>query len=237
MKEQLTYTRFTYNDQHLIFNTPNDMCLWRVKTLLTKEPETIKWLETLTEDDVLWDVGANIGLYTIFAAKLQRCKVYAFEPESQNYVILNRSIGVNRLTNASAYCIAVGDNDHSGELSLSSFESGHSGHSTNGKRAAFKQGTIIHTLDSLVKIGIPKPTHLKVDVDGLDPEVIVGGPKTMSTIKSVLIELDTSTSKHREVIEMMANYGLFFDPLQVEKTAREKGTAFEHFREFIFTRY
>lgn len=237
MKEQLTYTRFTYENHQLIFNTPNDMCLWRVKTLLTKEPETIKWLKNLTESDVLWDVGANIGLYTIFAAKVTGCEVYAFEPESQNYVVLNRSIGASKVSNASAYCIAVGDHNSAGTLSLSSFESGQSGHSIGSQKTTFKQGTLVHTLDSLVKLGIPTPTHLKVDVDGFDPEVILGGPKTMSTIKSVLIELNTANKRHTSVIEMMADYGLFYDPLQVEKTAREKGTPFEHFREFIFTRY
>lgn len=237
MKEQLTYTRFNYKNTPLTFNTPNDMCMWRVKTLLSKEPETIKWLENLTESDVLWDIGANIGLYSIFAAKMKNCQVHAFEPESQNYTILNRSIGANALTNVSAYCVAVSNRDGVGTLALSSLESGTSGHSIGNQKAAFKQGTIVHTLDTLMAMGIPRPTHLKVDVDGLDPEVILGGPKVMSTISSVLIELDTANPNHRTLVESMANYGLYYDPLRVEKTAREKGTPFEHFREFIFTRF
>ena len=37
------------------------------KPLLTKEPGTIAWIEGFTEDDVFWDVGANVGLYSLYA--------------------------------------------------------------------------------------------------------------------------------------------------------------------------
>src|SRR2546430_8849931 len=59
---------------------------YRAETYASKEPETIAWLtEELREGDVFFDVGANIGLYSLYAAKLRpSCRVYAFEPESHN---------------------------------------------------------------------------------------------------------------------------------------------------------
>ena len=71
--------------------------LWRANTFDTEEPETIGWLDTLAADDILWDVGANVGMYSIYAARFRRCKVIAFEPESQNFAVLVRNISLNGL--------------------------------------------------------------------------------------------------------------------------------------------
>src|SRR5215831_5120059 len=74
---------------------------FRADTFATKEPETIRWLgDRLQNDDVFYDVGANIGLYALFAAKLRpQCRVYAFEPESHNFSSLCRNVLLNRLDN------------------------------------------------------------------------------------------------------------------------------------------
>src|SRR5262245_41812198 len=47
--------------------------VWRARTFFTEEPDTVAWLDGLRPDDVLWDVGANVGLYTIYAAKFRKC--------------------------------------------------------------------------------------------------------------------------------------------------------------------
>jgi hypothetical protein len=60
--------------------TPNSLCEWRAKTFSTKEPETLEWIDSIQKDSILWDVRANIGLYSIYAAKRQNCSVWAFEP-------------------------------------------------------------------------------------------------------------------------------------------------------------
>ena len=66
-------------------STPNEY--HRADIYATKEPETIEWLrENLRDGDVFYDVGANIGLYSLYAAKLRAaCRVFALEPESQNF--------------------------------------------------------------------------------------------------------------------------------------------------------
>ena len=63
----------------LEYTTPNDVTKWRVDSFHTKEPETIKWLSSICDSDVLFDVGANVGMYSIFAAKICGASVYAFE--------------------------------------------------------------------------------------------------------------------------------------------------------------
>lgn len=238
IEEKITYTAFRHQDLSLIFNTPNELCLWRVKTLLTKEPSTIHWIDGFSSDDILWDIGANIGLYSIYAAVTKKCQVLAFEPESQNYAILNRNIHANRLSNRmSAYCFAVSDQNIISNLKISRSEGGNSGHSLSNHVGTINQGTISFTIDELVKLGLTAPTYIKIDIDGLDHTVIQGADDVLDSVKSVLIELNLKNMHHQNLINKMQDRGFYYDPSQVDSTARQKGTQFEHFREFIFIRY
>ena len=79
-------------------------------TIFSKEPTTIPWLEAIRADETLVDIGANIGLYSIYAAAYTGCRVYAFEPEALNYAELNKNVFVNDLHGrVSAFCIAMSD--------------------------------------------------------------------------------------------------------------------------------
>ena len=71
--------------------------LWRARTFFTEEPETVRWLDSLGPDDCLWDVRANVGLYPLYAAKFRKCRVNAFEPESQNFALLIENIALNNV--------------------------------------------------------------------------------------------------------------------------------------------
>lgn len=61
--------------------------VWRAFSFFTEEPETIAWLDTLKPGGVLWDIGANVGLYAIYAAKFRGCRSIDFGPESQNFAL------------------------------------------------------------------------------------------------------------------------------------------------------
>ena len=114
----------------VVYATPNAMTGWRVKTFFTKEPETIAWMGEFGSGDVLVDVGANVGMYSIWAAKTRGCQVYAFEPESQNYALLNRNIIYNHLSsNVIAFCIALSNDTGFDILHLADFNYGRSCHS------------------------------------------------------------------------------------------------------------
>ena len=82
----------------LAFVIPNDISRFRVNTFSTKEPETLEWIDEVPKGSVLWDIGANIGLYTCYAAKGRECRVFAFEPSVFNLELLARNIFLNGLT-------------------------------------------------------------------------------------------------------------------------------------------
>ena len=69
-----------HHGTQLTFAVPNRLNRFRIDTFSTKEPETLDWIDAIQEGSVLWDIGANVGLYSCYAAKARRCRVVAFEP-------------------------------------------------------------------------------------------------------------------------------------------------------------
>lgn len=88
-----------HRSHRMLFSAPNDLSQYRLDTFSTKEPETLDWIDSLAEGSVLWDIGANIGLYSIYAAKARNCRVYAFEPSVFNLELLAKNIFLNGLQN------------------------------------------------------------------------------------------------------------------------------------------
>ena len=178
--------------------------LWRAQSYATKEPDTIGWIDSfLQEGDVIYDIGANIGQYALYAAKRLkgRCEILAFEPESLNYAKLNRNIVLNKLTETiTAYCLAVADSMRLDLFYVQSFMPGASLHTwaqpiTQGGKAfspQHKQGVMGVSLDDLVtRFSLSFPNHIKIDVDGIEDLVIKGGENTLadSRLRSVLVEI------------------------------------------------
>jgi FkbM family methyltransferase len=183
----------------------------RAETYLSKEPETLDWLESnLSEKDVLFDVGANIGLYSLYAAKISpQCQIYAFEPAAHNYVRLCQNICINKARHIVPCNFPLADREAFAFLHVSSLEAGSALHSFgepsiygNGSApVAIRQGALSTTLDTLVlKHQIPQPTLLKIDVDGTE-EHILGGAQSIlenKALRSVLVEVNLTDCKEAE---------------------------------------
>lgn len=202
----------------LKFHCPSALALWRAKTLTTKEPDTINWINSFGPNAVLYDVGANVGLYSLYAA-LAGARVISFEPEAQNYALLNRNIHANAFQDKiTALNIALGDTNSISHLYLSRFEVAGALHNFGkpldyNKRPfvpEFKQGVMGARLDDLIEnFGMPIPTHIKIDVDGCERAVIDGALKSLRDprLKSILIELNDALQTDRELLEILASFG------------------------------
>src|SRR5512146_2892633 len=79
----------------MVFSTPTVLALERVRGIREKEPWTLEWIATFAPGETMVDCGANVGMYTIWAAVTRAARVVAFEPEAQNYALLNRNIRMN----------------------------------------------------------------------------------------------------------------------------------------------
>lgn len=207
------------SDDSLKFSCPNQMSLWRAQTLFSKEPDTIKWINSFADNAILYDVGANVGMYALYAAAKKNIHVYAFEPESQNYAALNRNIFINHLQDKiNAYNIAISDQARLGHLYLKEFTIGGAlnnfGECVNYKKEpfapGFKQAVTSFPLNDLIdKFNLPVPHHLKIDVDGLEAAVIAGADHLLKELelKSILIELNTDLAADNAIIPHLKNFG------------------------------
>ena len=65
------------------FAIPTELVAYRVKTLFTKEPDTIDWINNFESDEVFFDIGANVGIYSIWATMHRKVRTFAFEPEAE----------------------------------------------------------------------------------------------------------------------------------------------------------
>ena len=84
------------------FFVPNNITNWRVDTFFTKEPETLKWIDSFDKKKkiIFWDIGANIGLYSIYnSLKNKNSKTISFEPSTSNLRVLSRNISINNFKN------------------------------------------------------------------------------------------------------------------------------------------
>lgn len=169
-----------------------------------KEPETVRWLENyIKPGQVLFDVGANIGAYSLIAAKYHKgtVKVYAFEPAFQNYSILVKNILQNDCSEIIFSLNAPLDEAETlATFNYSSIEEGSACHAFGDPidykgesfQPVFKQLAMSNTIDRLVQhYGLPRPNHMKLDVDGLELKILKGAKTTISGdyFKSLLVEV------------------------------------------------
>ena len=79
---ELHYDSIEADGRTMRFATTGSSSKKRLRSLFSKEPITIAWIDTFGERETLYDIGANVGMYTIYAAVMRNASVYAFEPEA-----------------------------------------------------------------------------------------------------------------------------------------------------------
>lgn len=210
---------FIYNGLKLKFAIPNRLSVYRVDTFATKEPETLEWIENIPKGEVLWDIGANIGLYTVYAAKLNDCIVYAFEPSVFNLELLARNIFLNGLQNrVTIIPVALSDKKSENIFQMSSTDWGGAlstfgaGIDQNGKPmdGIFEYKTLgMSMADAIRDFNIHIPKYIKMDVDGIEHFILRGGADVLNTVESVLLEINESFEEQsNESAKILSEAGL-----------------------------
>lgn len=205
--------------------TTSRQSMKRARSLLTKEPLTIPWIETFKPDEVYVDIGANVGMYAIYAGVVG-ARVFAFEPEALNYAELNKNIFVNDLHGrVTAYCMAITDEADVSVLHLSTFSFAGSHHdfaenwwktdrNIGGRQIERdkrpQQGCVSYSLDELVSRQVlPPPHHIKIDVDGFEHKVARGAANTFQRpeLKTILLEVDFKIPESLQIVDHLRGQG------------------------------
>ena len=194
------------------FYCPSPLLTSRAETLLTKEPDTIKWIDSFTKDAVFWDVGANVGVYSLYAAARSGVSVLSFEPLAANFHVLSRNIQLNNCSDrVTAYCVALAGVTELGMLNIASPKMGsaltqfgklgemspYCEKGTNGS----SHGMIGFTVDDFIDQFHPAfPNYIKLDVDGLELSILQGAKKTLqdSRLRSLVVELSLTHDAERD---------------------------------------
>jgi FkbM family methyltransferase len=209
----------SHNNIKLKLAIPNSLCKWRALTLSTKEPETLEWIDAFPNNSILWDIGANIGLYSLYAAKRGGCQVWAFEPSVFNLEILARNIFLNKLTDKICIVpIALSDSLGNSKMRMTTTEWGGALSTFSQKfgwdgkpiEHIFELQTIGMSMDYVTeRLEIPMPDFIKLDVDGLEHFILKGGPIILRRIKSILIEInDEFQEQSKECKQLLSDAGL-----------------------------
>jgi FkbM family methyltransferase len=155
----------------------------------------------LKEDFVVFDIGANIGVFTCFAANLvKKGKVFAFEPVSMVFDILKKN--AENYQNIEAFQLGFGSREETKEILIRTWNPGYStieDSAIQRPKESFdiKENIKISKLDNIVnKLNLEKINFIKIDVEGYEIEVLKGGIETIKKFRPIL-----GISLHNQLFE------------------------------------
>ena len=221
--QERAYKSVKILDKEIKFFIPNQLVEGRVDTYFIKEPETLEWIDSFQKKEnlIFWDIGANIGLYSIYnSLKYPKSTTIAFEPSSSNLRVLTRNISINNLeknikvismplTNKKNMFQEMKEGQFVEGGALNSF-----GEKFNFEGKEFKPTmkynllgtTINYFLESLI---LDIPDYIKIDVDGIEHLILEGGDKFLNNkkVKSLSIEINEHfKEQYDKVLNLMNKY-------------------------------
>jgi FkbM family methyltransferase len=141
-----------------------------------EKEKQLAFARAIKPDDTVWDIGANVGFYTLLAASKAR-EVYAFEPLSDNVHDLERHLSLNNVDNTRVFEVALGDKD--GKCNFDPCVSRLQGYlSDDGGMSVTAR-----TIDSLTREGLEPPTLIKMDIEGAEVKCLLGALETIRQMK------------------------------------------------------
>ena len=223
-----------------------------INTFFTKEPETIEWIDNFRTDRniIFWDIGSNIGLYSIYAAlKHKNIEIFSFEPSSSNLRVLSRNMSINNLQNKiNINQFPLTNKDKGFQLMMESdFREGGALHSygkninfegigmnvqNNYKIYGFSINYLINNLE------FQTPNYIKIDVDGLEHFILKEASRALENenLKSLLIEINENYTEQLEnVKKIMKEFN--FEIIKKEQSKYiEISEPFKNSFNYIFSR-
>ncbi|MEE3718384.1 FkbM family methyltransferase [Tumidithrix elongata RA019] len=167
-------------------------------------------LHLLRAGDLFVDVGANIGSYTVLASKVVGAHSLSLEPIPITFERLRRNININDIHSlVDARCCAVGR--ESGFLRFSS-DCDTTNQVVNEQYIGTSIEVPVKSLDQILEA--LKPTLIKIDVEGYEPEVIQGAINTLMCGSLLAILLETVNTEIEETLQKAGFRAAGYDPFK-----------------------
>jgi FkbM family methyltransferase len=236
LMEKVTHISTNNRRINMEFYTPNSLCLYRAETFSNKEPETLAWIEEFgCNNATLIDIGANVGLYSIYHNKVNNGRCIAFEPSFFNLKLLAKNINVNNcqhlttvFTNPLSSKTGLSDFKYGsvvegGALSAFGVDFGYNGEKIQNNMQLNVLGM---SLDWMTESQIidTTPNLVKIDVDGIEHIILQGAKKilTHADCKSVLVEVNDAFKEQADKVAiLLESYGFALrDKLQGDSASK-----------------
>lgn len=150
-------------------------------------------MNLIKSTDIVVDIGAQVGTFSILASKIVEGQVYAFEPTNENFDILNENIIQNKITNITPIKKAIFSKSCEKKISICTCEGGAGSHSFYDETSEKTETVICTTLqDFMIRYNLEKIDFLKMDCEGSEYEILFNMPKdTLKKIKYISMEVHT----------------------------------------------
>lgn len=224
IREKIALVRCMDYERHPIYMSVDSELEYDVRLhSCRKEPATIKWIEQwLKPGDVLYDIGANVGAYSLVAFRFLngQTKVYAFEPSFTTFPQLCKNIYLNgageRIT---PFPVALSNQNSVTPFHYRDLIPGGALHALGipvdqvGQpfQPIFTLPTLSYRLNDFVRwFGLPMPNHIKLDVDGTEYQVLEGAAAILGhpELHSVLLEFDEGSPQADQIAAILESNGL-----------------------------
>jgi len=183
------------------------------------ETENLDFIDTINPGEVMYDLGACEGRFSIYAAT-KGVRVVSFEPEAKNYLVFTQNIKLNEINENSLQAINAGVGAVNGKAFINigqPWEGGHQkvvehGEIRNDLNFSFvdKQQINLISLDSFVKEEkFPSPDYLKIDIDGSELPFLNGAAETLKSrkLKGIIFELNEIDPNFNHIISILNSNG------------------------------
>ena len=180
---------------------------------------------SLKQGDVVYDVGANVGFYTLLASTLvgPNGRVYAFEPLPRNLEFLRTHLSLNRITNAEIFETAIADVN--GEAIFDDSLNPAMGHLAGSGTRSVRTSTI----DSLVFSGqLRPPSCMKIDVEGSEVQVLLGAVSVIQNHHPAIFLSTHGSDQHRECCHLLESLGYRLKAIGVDSVSESDELIAEH---------
>ena len=210
--------KIKFENKDFTFRTGHGRLFWRARTVLTEEPLMISWIKSMTPNDVVLDIGANVGMYSVLIAEKVKT-VYACELDTLNVAVLKENLYLNGLLNkvqiiplacgARAEMVDVKFRSMSYGDALQLIEGGDETQSfgSHPDTTGYVTSVLQVSLDELFDdANLARPNKIKIDVDGNELTVLSGTTKLLSGASEIYFE-DGMTAACSEFMSYLTNNG------------------------------
>lgn len=185
-------------------------------------------LHYLDKDDTFYDIGANVGAYTILTGLHVGCQTISFEPHPKTFSYLERNISLGvRTENITLFNIGLGSK--AGRIKFTSDQD-----TVNHVALNDAVNVIDVQISVLDELTLPPPTVIKIDVEGFEWEVLNGGKLTLENdkLQAIIIELNGSGLRYgfkdEDIDILLKGYGFkpyTYDPFNKELISLDNYTS------------